>query len=277
MSSTNTNMNSPSGGNDPSMDPPPAYTPPPYTPRDTSPDPDQQPDHDIKHPIPRSSTPSQHTSSTQSQSHRGVQIPSKHSNFTSGFAYPPFLADYSITPAHWTQFIDDLNEEVKLSPRQWATTVAKGVAVGALGGMVAGVLGAIPAVFVARQARRNREETNLIIAASAPASEGPAGSDTDSASGPEGREGRLARKIERWNETFFRPKGIVVRVDLPREELDEMQSMEVMPAGRSGIGFGESRSRRDERAVREDAARKARIVVIPVDTESGSASASVHS
>ncbi|GIK07636.1 hypothetical protein Aspvir_003302 [Aspergillus viridinutans] len=218
-----------------------------------------EPEQDTKQPLPPSSPPSEHTSSTLSPN-RGIQIPSKHDYFTSGFAYPPFLADYDISPHHWTQFTHDLNEEVKLSPRQWATTVAKGVSVLALGGMMAGVLGAIPAVLVARKARRNREEMNLIIAAS----ERPA--DTDSGS-------RLLKKVERWNETFFRPRGIVVRVDLPWEELDEMQGMEVLPASRYGS------SRRDEQAAREDASRKARIVIIPVDTDpsgsgSGSASAS---
>ncbi|RLL93158.1 hypothetical protein CFD26_100914 [Aspergillus turcosus] len=241
------NMNFLRESNDPSMDPPP-----PYTPSDTSrtmPDPDP----DTKQPIPPSSPPSEHTSSNSTLSqNRGVQIPSKHDYFTSGFAYPPFLATYDITPHHWTQFTHDLNEEVKLSPRQWATTVAKGVGVLALGGMVAGVLGAIPAVFVARKARQNREEMNLIIASS----ERP----TDITPGFEGGGSRLSRKIERWNETFFRPRGIVVRVDLPWEDLDEMQEMEVIPAGRF--------SSRDERAVREEASRKARIVIIAVDTDS---------
>ncbi|KAF7125433.1 hypothetical protein CNMCM5793_001611 [Aspergillus hiratsukae] len=256
------NMSFLSESNNPSMDPPP-----PYTPLDTPPTmPDQEPEQDSKQPLPPPSTTSEHTSSNSNSTHsqnRGIQIPSKHENFTSGFAYPPFLAHYDITPHHWTQFTHDLNEEVKLSPRQWATTVAKGVGVFALGGMVAGVLGAIPAVFVARKARRNREEMNLIIAASSP--EGPVEPDTDSASGSEGRGGRLSGKIERWNETFFRPRGVVVRVDLPREDLEEMREMEVIPGAKFGFG-----SRRDERAVREDASRKARIVIIPVDTDSAS-------
>ncbi|GAQ10084.1 hypothetical protein ALT_7405 [Aspergillus lentulus] len=214
--------------------------------------PESQPEPDTKQPLPPSSPPSQHPSSSSTLSpNRGIQIPSKHDYFTSGFAYPPFLAQYDISPHHWTQFTQDLNEEVKLSPRQWATTVAKGVGVLALGGVMAGVLGAIPAVLVARKARRNREEMNLIIAAS----ERPADIDADSGS-------RLSRKVERWNKTLFRPRGIVVRVDLPWEELDEMQEMEVLPAGRY--------AKRDEQALREDASRKARIVIIPVDTDSAS-------
>ncbi|PKX89016.1 uncharacterized protein P174DRAFT_446088, partial [Aspergillus novofumigatus IBT 16806] len=212
---------------------------------------EQEQEADTKQPLPPSSASSEHPSSSSTVSpNRGIQIPSKHDYFTSGFAYPPFLAHYDISPHHWTQFTHDLNEEVKLSPRQWATTVAKGVGVLALGGMMAGVLGAIPAVLVARKARRNREERNLIIAAS----ERPAEIDADSGS-------RLSRKVERWNETFFRPRGIMVRVDLPWEELDEMQGMEVLiPAGRY--------AKRDEQAVREDASRKARIVITPVDTDS---------
>jgi hypothetical protein len=246
------NMNFLSESNNPSLSDPP----PPYTPAASPKMPEQELQPDIKQPLPPSSPPSEHPSSSSTLSpNRGIQIPSKHDYFTSGFAYPPFLAHYDISPHYWTQFTDDLNEEVKLSPRQWATTVAKGVGVFALGGMMAGLLGAIPAVLVARKARRNREEMNLIIAAS----ERPADIDADSGS-------RLSRKVERWNETFFRPRGIVVRVDLPWEELDEMQGMEVLPAGRC--------AKRDEQAVREDASRKARIVIIPVDTDSASGSAS---
>ncbi|RHZ60701.1 uncharacterized protein CDV56_106501 [Aspergillus thermomutatus] len=232
--------------------PSPSDPPPPYTPSDTSPT-LPEPEPDAKDPIPYpSSTTSEHTTSTLIQK-QGIQIPSKHDYFTSGFAYPPFLANYDISSHHWSQFTHDLNEEAKLSPRQWATTVAKGVGVLALGGMMAGVLGAIPAVLVARKARRNREEMNLIMAAS----ERPADTDCGSEGGS-----RLSRKVERWNETFFRPRGIVVRVDLPWEDLDEMQEMEVI----AGRRFGSSR--RDEQAVREDASRKARIVIIPVHTDS---------
>ncbi|EAW25633.1 uncharacterized protein NFIA_044520 [Aspergillus fischeri NRRL 181] len=227
-----------------SSNPPLSDPPPPYTPAASPKMPESQPEADTKQPLPPSAT----VSPT-----RGIQIPSKHDYFTSGFAYPPFLATYDISPHHWTQFTDDLNEEVKLSPRQWATTVAKGVGVLALGGMMAGVLGAIPAVLVARKARRNREEMNLIIAAS----ERP--DDIDADSGSEGGS-RLSRKVKTWNETFFQPRGIMVRVVLPWEELDEMQGMEVLPAGRYG--------KKDEQAVREDASRKARIVIIPVDTDS---------
>ncbi|KAH1830624.1 hypothetical protein KXX43_006631 [Aspergillus fumigatus] len=214
----NTNMNCLRDSNSPPLSDPP----PPYTPAASPQMPESQPEADTKHPLP----PSEHRGSSSTiPPIRGIQIPSKHDYFTSGFAYPPFLATYDVFPHHWTQFTNDLNEEVKLSPRQWATTVAKGVGVLALGGMMAGVLGAIPAVLVARKARQNHEEMNLITAAS----ERP--DDTDADSGSEGAS-RLSRKLKTWNNTFFRPRGIMVRIDLPWEELDEMQGMEVLPAGR---------------------------------------------
>lgn len=103
-----------------------------------------------------------------------------------------------------------------------------------------GFLGAIPAVLVAKNARKRQEQRNLIA----------------SMAGARGE--RLSRHIAQWNETFFRPRGVLIRVDLPDEYLDDM---EIMDLHRSGSKKSASRAR-------EDAALKARVVIIPLDGSS---------
>lgn len=63
----------------------------------------------------------------------------------------------------------------------------------AIGGVIVGILGAVPAFFVARTAQRPRS----LIA------------------GLAGDRGEiLACHLSHWNDSFFRSKGIVIRLDL---------------------------------------------------------------
>lgn len=78
--------------------------------------------------------------------------------------------------------------------------------------------------------------------------------------------GELRDVIERWNGGFFEPRGVLIRVDLPFEEVEEMEMMDVLERRRGIPGFGASR---EGERVREDAARKARIVVIPLPGKLG--------
>lgn len=107
-----------------------------------------------------------------------------------------------------------------------------------------GVLGAIPGYYVARRAQRSREERNMIL----------------------GNE-ELRAVIEKWNGGFFEPRGVLIRVDLPFEEVEEMEMMDVLEK-RRGFGLGREGGGGRER-VREDAARKARIVIIPLPRKLG--------
>lgn len=189
---------------------------------------------------------------------RGLQVPSRSEYFTSGFAYPAVLAERGVSQRHWGQFTQEITKGAKLSRRQWTTTVGKGLGVLAIGGLVLGVLGAVPAFLVGRKARRNREEENFIAAAS------DVGSD-------------LSRKIKLWNETFFQPRGILIRVDLPYEALPDLAEMHLNtelppdgarddnPAyaspGRSLVGRLKIPSEQTER---EAASCRARIVIIPL-------------
>jgi hypothetical protein len=70
---------------------------------------------------------------------------------------------------------------------------------------------------------------------------------------------RLARHISGWNETFFRPRGVVIRVDLPDEYIGDMSSMDLHRTDRKWA--------RSDQEAREKAALKARIVIIPLEGE----------
>lgn len=112
-----------------------------------------------------------------------------------------------------------------------------------------GILGAIPAVLVAKNARRRQEQRNLIA----------------SMAGARGE--KLSRHLAHWNETFFRPRGVIIRVDLPDEYLDDMDIMDLHRGG----------SKKSDNRAREDAALKARVVIIPLDRSSSGRSSSDES
>ncbi|OOQ84729.1 hypothetical protein PEBR_29162 [Penicillium brasilianum] len=170
---------------------------------------------------------------------RGLQVPSRTAATTSGFAYPAELIQYGISQDHWQQFTQVICDEAKLSRQQWTTVIGKGLGTLAIGGLMIGALSAIPALFVAKNARKRQERRNLIAAMA----------------GVQGE--RLSRHISQWNETFFRPKGVVIRVDLPDEYIGDMNSMDLHRSDRKWA--------RSEEEAREKAALKARIVIIPLD------------
>ncbi|KAB8279195.1 hypothetical protein BDV30DRAFT_72598 [Aspergillus minisclerotigenes] len=207
--------------------------PPPYTPTSPSPSPSTSTSPTI---TPQNLAP-------ETLLTRGLQIPSKSAYPTSGFTYPPLLTQYNITPTDWENFTSEVITTAKLSRKQWTTAIGKGLGVMVVGGLMVGFLGAIPAYYVARRAQRSREERNMIVGS-----------------------GELRDVIERWNGGFFEPRGVLIRVDLPFEEVEEMEMMDVLERRRGVLGFGASR---EGDRVREDAARKARIVIIPLPGKLG--------
>lgn len=185
--------------------------------------------------LPREDEPGFATASALS---RGLQVPSRTGNCTSGFEYPVELSHYGVSQDNWANFTQVVCEEAKLSRQQWTTVVGKGLGTFAVGGLMVGLFGAVPAIFVARNARRRQEQRNLVYALA----------------GVQGE--RLSRHISHWNETFFRPKGILIRVDLPDEYLNDVQNMDI----RTSASSLQSSSK-----ARDKAGLKARIVIIPLD------------
>ncbi|KAJ5129981.1 uncharacterized protein N7515_006020 [Penicillium bovifimosum] len=200
-------------------DTPPAYTP---SPEYTS---NEKPQSTLLL-TPESTKPGLATSSSLL---RGLQVPSRSRACTSGFDYPDELAHYNISPEQWSQFTQVVCDEAKLSRQQWSTVIGKSLGTMAVGGLMVGLLGAIPAIFIGRLAKSREEQRNLIYALAGAGGEA------------------LARHISGWNE-----RGVLIRVDLPDEDLEDLEGMDVW-GGRKG---------------REKAKRKARIVIIPLDGSS---------
>ncbi|OQD75764.1 hypothetical protein PENDEC_c006G01299 [Penicillium decumbens] len=174
------------------------------------------------------------TSSTS----KGLQVPSRTSACSSGFDYPNELTRYGISQEHWSQFTRAIQDKAKLSRRQWTIVIGKGLGALAIGGFMIGFLGAFPALLVTRRARERQEKRNLIAAMAGV------------------RREHLSCYIEHWNKAFFRPRGVLIRVDLPDGYLDDIRDMDIHRSASSLLS--------DERA-REKAALKARIVVIPLE------------
>lgn len=178
---------------------------------------------------------------------RGLQVPSKSSHVTSGFPYPSILCHYNISESDWTRFTREITQEASLSNRQWTAALGMGLGTLAIGGMMFGIFGAIPAVMVSRKARQHREEQNL-AAAVAP-----------------GSASVLARRIEVWNQLFFRPRGIMIRVDLPYEALEDMDQMDVSTSNSRSSGLFSWKADQDDETARVKASHKGRIVIIPLE------------
>ncbi|KAJ6023747.1 hypothetical protein N7540_004544 [Penicillium herquei] len=169
---------------------------------------------------------------------RGLQVPSRSGTCSSGFDYPEELLQHDITKEQWSQFTQVIRDEAKLSRQQWTTVLGKGLGTLAIGGLMIGFLGAIPAVLVARHIQKRKEQKNL----------------ADAMTGAQGQ--RLAHHISHWNETFFRPRGLLIRVDLPNKLVEDMEGMDL---------HLERSEFRSESKARDEAPSKARVVIIPLE------------
>ena len=143
------------------------------------------------------SSPGEAAYATESVLARGLQVRSRTRRFTSGFAYTSELAQYNVSEAEWNMFTQEVVAHAKLSPRQWSTTVGRGLGVLAVGSLAIGVFSTVPAFLLGRKIRLDTEHRNLT-----------------------GNMAELSWTINEWNETFFRPRGVLVRVDLPCEMVD---------------------------------------------------------
>lgn len=90
-----------------------------------------------------------------------------------------------------------------------------------------------------------------------------------------GEESELQLVIERWNTSFFRPKGLMVRVDLPGE-FEDMSEMDVSTsqlykqqrmkkAGKSLTGKKVEAAEQSEKFIRRSASHRGRIVILPLN------------
>ena len=188
---------------------------------------------------------------------RGLQVPAKSSHVSSGFKYPPILARADVSKESWSAFTQELSQHANMTPSQWLTTIGGALGALAVGNMMIGFLGVIPSVVVGHKMRKHREGLNLKAAV---------------------QSGALMTCVKRWNEDYFKSKGLVVRVDIPGEVSDK-EVMDIMTSKlfqhqsnqddpsirRRHSDQKQLKYQKKEARMRMKAALKGRIVIIPLD------------
>lgn len=185
---------------------------------------------------------------------RGLQVPTRR-GLTSGYPFPEILEQAGVTYEEWSAFSKEVRKHASLSKSQWAVTLAGSSSLVVIGGVFMGVFAVIPATLYGNRVRSRGESLNFALA---------------------DNSGALAQCVSRWNRSYFRARGLAVRVDIPGRSQD-MEHMDLSSSKlyQSQQKFGDSTiSRwRDERKdqlkdgrARMRASRKGRIVIIPLDS-----------
>ncbi|MCJ1481141.1 hypothetical protein MMC06_001297 [Schaereria dolodes] len=189
---------------------------------------------------------------------RGLQVPARSSLVTSGFKYPKVLSRAEVSKEQWSTFTHEVTEHANMTASQWLTTIGSAFGTFAVGNIMIGFLGLIPSVVVGHKMRKHREERNLTAAV---------------------HTGALMTCVKRWNETYFQPRGLIVRVDVPGV-VDDMENMDVSTSKKFQYETSPSASipvNRDptyikhlpnESRTRMKAALRGRIVIIPLEQSS---------
>ena len=201
---------------------------------------------------------------------RGLQVPSCRAKVSSGFPYPDMLNSYGVGPKEWSTFTSEITRAAQLSSKDWTITVGTSVATFLASGIFINWLGLIPAVVVGHHLRKSAEHKNLRAA-------------RDS--------GDLEAKLLKWNQTSFAPRGFLVRLDLPGDELSDLNRLDVYTpkkwAGCCGGGRhararscgGENKwaGKTEKRAQysQRKAAKRGRVVIVPLDGVNRSMSGSL--
>lgn len=191
---------------------------------------------------------------------RGLQVPSRFGHITSGFRYPIPLMMAGITQAEWSLFTSEIKQHARLSKSQWAITIGGGFCTLFVGGIFITWFALIPAAFVGHHMRKDREHLNMRMAF---------------------EYGALNRFLDRWNESLFNPKGLLVRIHIPGTSdgfmamdisssklLSYHQANESFPIASEMLEHASMWDQKDpitaDRALKK-ASRKCRIIILPLD------------
>jgi hypothetical protein len=224
---------------------------------------------DASHPLDRSTTnPFTDPASTQpigpAALARGLQVPSNTKFVSSGFPYPAQLASHNIGPDDWSRFTASITSTAKMNPNEWTMAIGGGAAAAIVSGIFIGWLGVIPGVLVGHHIHASTEKRKLVTAMHG--------------------AGTLDQELLTWNETFFAPRGVLIRLDLPGEQREGVQGMDIyqgryMSCGGRFQEFVSDGTRRGEKRMRKlakrqakmqrKAIRKGRIVIIPLNRGPG--------
>ncbi|KZF21259.1 hypothetical protein L228DRAFT_269647 [Xylona heveae TC161] len=167
---------------------------------------------------------------------RGAQLPSNGRHISSGFSFPAYLGSaYGISRADWALFTSEIrsfNRCTKwdiafvlsaasmtlgnsaaaviltaLLPALGISLIGGTVVTGGLGLLALLPLAVIPAAVVGDIVRRSAKRRNLKTA----------------------REyGAIERVLKEWNDVYFHPKGLSVKIELPKEDVHGMKDMDLL-------------------------------------------------
>lgn len=137
---------------------------------------------------------------------RGLQVPTHRKRVSSGFPYPDMFAAHGLSADDWNAFTSEITQAAQMSSKDWTVTIGAGLATFAVSGAFIGWLGVLPSFYVGYRLRMSCEKKKLRAA-----------KDT----------GDLETKLLRWNQDVFAPKGFLVRLDLPGDELADIGLMDV--------------------------------------------------
>lgn len=187
---------------------------------------------------------------------RGLQVPSRTRNASSGFAFPVILEQAGVSRDMWTEFTKEVSSHASLSGGQWLTAIGGGAGIGFVSMWAFGPLGLLPAALLGHKVRGEKEHLNLAAAKT---------------------NGAIVACLKRWNDGYFSPKGLAVRIDLPGEA-EDMEVMDVStselfkryptgPLEPQGplVGSTNSRLLHKDMKARKKATARGRIVITPLD------------
>ena len=197
---------------------------------------------------------------------RGLQIPTRISYITSGFRLPPTLCDAGVDRAQWKAFTREVKGCGSMSKSQWVCVLGCSLGVGLLIDCLLAPLGHLVIVPVCvHKKRRNKERQNFRVAFAS---------------------GGLQLVAEKWNRILFEPLGLQVLIEPPNYFGDrDMATMDVSSTKlfkyqeKKGIyssstgEISESADKKEARYAgkegkyRTKAARKGRILILPIQPE----------
>ncbi|MCJ1300992.1 hypothetical protein MMC08_003791 [Hypocenomyce scalaris] len=150
--------------------------------------------------------------SLQQPLQRAFQVPTQTRLLSSGFAYPSQLAPYDISEEKWDEFSSSLVSEARMTANRWMSALGRGGAPLVVGAFALHWMGFFPMSFYIHRLRLSGEKANMVAARIS---------------------GGLEQKIELWNEHFFRPRGLIIRFELPGE-VAEMKNTDLVVPGCCG-------------------------------------------
>ena len=197
---------------------------------------------------------------------RGLQIPTRISYITSGFRLPPTLRDAGVDRARWKAFTREVKGYGSMSKSQWASALGWSFAVGLYVDCFIAPLGSlVVAPVCSHKKRRNKERENFRVAFAS---------------------GGLRLVAEKWDKILFEPLGLQVRIEPPNHfGARDMATMDVSSTKlfkhqeKKGVyssstgGLSESADKKEVRyegkegKYRTKAARKGRILILPIQPE----------